>query len=1219
MKRFCSKSLYFVAIGCLISCTKNVEYQDLRVGDVEFSSLQASKYINQNQLPIETKVNMRGHFSNPEISLAVYESEDCSGEFEEQSQASFDQIVADSLADGKKYSFRLLITVDKKSYRSACTPWVGVDQQQPNPVTPVVPPSNGYTAQTSIQARWNPSVDIGISGLAELPYKIKLYDQTLCSGNVIQSIDTDSLLEEFAGLNHGVFYSFQVVAVDKAGNESPLTCSPSTEIDIYAPGLVLDNPTSDHGFSSTTTVGVTITNDSWAGYWCITENTSFQPNSPADACPGGQGPQNGWHTSAPTTYTLSNGEGLKDVRLWILNGDGDRRTDKSPSMPIEYDATAPAMFSVSGLTGEDDIIVDEFLADGVDPVVHWVASSGQKEYLVQILNLNTTMRCEATATMSLTQIEIENCSLVPGADYIVRMKATDYAGNVTFAPDFPFSVDLTPPGPFMMVGVTGATETLKDNWAPGVPHAYWTASADAVNYLISVRDMSNGLVCNEAMVADPNLDFNFNSGTCSALNNGQNYTVRIRSVDRAGLETPAGNSPYEFRVDSEVPSVTITGTPITITNITTAQFDFNVLDALSGLASVECDLNGGGYVACTTPQIYPALTQNTYLFSLRATDIVGNVNTQTHTFHVDLTPPTVTFTQQPGAYVSSTSTDFQFTAVDSGMAGVDHIECNIDNGGWFTCVSPFNIPVLPPGNHAFQVQASDTLGHMSSVITSNWMIDITGPSVTLTGMPPTGQTDTNATISFTSSDGESPVVSHQCQWDGGAWTACSSPDSRSGLSVGNHTVNVRATNAAGVTGTAATYSWVIYSYSWRTAGWVGCTAVQPSWQTGAWSGCSVGAPAYTYDGWGACSASCGGGVQYRNQYCPVVNGSDNRAVWCPTNSGTETRTVWCERNDGLTVTDGFCGGGKPPESQACSRNDCPGAAPTSSVACSRGGGSDCHSPQPTSNSCNTHACYTYGWAVDGFGGCDAPQPAYAYDAWYGCTASCNAGEGGTYSGDVYGTQYRNESCPVNWGNQYRNVWCQRSDGAAVGDGFCGGGKPGNSQGCTRGGGGDCHSQQATTSSCVINCGGGGGASCFTDETLIELADGRRVTIDKIRVGDKVRSAFGAINNVVSVEKVSLAGRKLFAFNGEKPFFTAEHPFLTLDGWKSLNPTATREEHGFVVDGRLGKGDLVLLHGQWIKIDSFNTQQEYTAKEVYNLILDGDHSYIANGYGVHNKH
>ncbi|MBY0315099.1 MAG: hypothetical protein K2Q26_06245 [Bdellovibrionales bacterium] len=145
MERWFSKfgyTSFMVASIGLLSCTKNLEYQDLRVGDVEFSSLQASKNISQNQVPIETKLNVRSYFSNSEISLALYDSEDCSGEFEEQSQASF-------------------------------------DQQHPNPVTPVVPPSHGYTAQTSIQARWNPSVDKLISGLAELPYKIKLYDQTM--------------------------------------------------------------------------------------------------------------------------------------------------------------------------------------------------------------------------------------------------------------------------------------------------------------------------------------------------------------------------------------------------------------------------------------------------------------------------------------------------------------------------------------------------------------------------------------------------------------------------------------------------------------------------------------------------------------------------------------------------------------------------------------------------------------------------------------------------------------------------------------------------------------------------------------------------------------------------------------------------------------------------------------------------------------------------------
>lgn len=962
-----------------ISCTKSVEYQDLRASDVEYASLQSAKYINQNEIEIETKVNLRGHFGNADVVAAVYESLDCSGTFTEQSQSSLDTIRINNLQDGIKYSFRLFITIDEKAYQTACTPWVGIDQQNPDPVTPVVPPTDMYTSQTSLQARWNPSVDHGISGLAELPYRIKLYDQAGCTGSVVKSIDTDSLLEEFAGLSHGSFYSFQVVAVDKASNESPLTCSPSAEIDIYAPGLNLSLAGSDPGFSNGVSVNVSVTNDSWAGYWCLTEDANFSPTAPTDACPGGQGPSNGWHTSRPSHYNLSAGEGLKGVYLWLLNNDGDLRTDKHPLMSIEYDITNPGLFTVAGVTGEDDLIVDEYLSDFVDPVIHWTASTGQKEYTVQILNLDTSVRCQAVASMSLIQLEIENCALVPAGNYLVRITAKDPAGNVTTAPDFPFSVDLTPPGNFMLTGVTGVSESLQDNWAPGVPRAYWSASTDAINYLVSIRDLSNGLICNQESVADPLLDYNFIGGTCSALLNGETYTVHIRSVDRAGLQTVAGNSPFQFRVDSENPVVTITNAPLTVNNDTSATFEFTTLDALSGIASVECDINGGGFAPCTTPHNYSSLVQNTYLFSLRATDIVGNVETQTHTFHVDLSPPTVNFTLQPNSYVSSTNTDFAFTAIDSGMAGVAFIECKIDGGAWATCTSPFNIPSLAPGSHSFEVQAQDQLGHMSSSIIANWMIDVTAPTIAFTSTPTTGLTNTSASIQFSAADGESPIASTECQWDAGAWSSCSSPDSRAGLSVGNHTVNIRATNAAGITSTVATYSWVIYSYSWQQTGWAGCTAVQPAWQTGGWSACSAAQPAFTYDGWGGCSASCGGGVQYRNQYCPVVGGINSRSVWCPTNSGTETRTVWCQRNDGVTVADGLCGGGRPADSQTCSRNDCPGGAPASTMACSRGGGGDCHSAQATSNSCNTHSCggtwvSTGGYIISGTT-CDIGQVA----------------------------------------------------------------------------------------------------------------------------------------------------------------------------------------------------------------------------------------------------
>jgi hypothetical protein len=55
-------------------------------------------------------------------------------------------------------------------------------------------------------------------------------------------------------------------------------------------------------------------------------------------------------------------------------------------------------------------------------------------------------------------------------------------------------------------------------------------------------------------------------------------------------------------------------------------------------------------------------------------------------------------------------------------------------------------------------------------------------------------------------------LTFQCQLDSGSYTTCSTPKSYSGLSVGTHSFNVRATDAAGNTDpTPATQSWTITS------------------------------------------------------------------------------------------------------------------------------------------------------------------------------------------------------------------------------------------------------------------------------------------------------------------------------------------------------------------------------------------------------------------------
>src|SRR5204862_1839812 len=60
-------------------------------------------------------------------------------------------------------------------------------------------------------------------------------------------------------------------------------------------------------------------------------------------------------------------------------------------------------------------------------------------------------------------------------------------------------------------------------------------------------------------------------------------------------------------------------------------------------------------------------------------------------------------------------------------------------------------------------------------------------------------------FSFSSEAG----ASFQCALDGAAFAACSSPNSYTGVADGSHTFQVKATDAAGNTGAAASYTWTI--------------------------------------------------------------------------------------------------------------------------------------------------------------------------------------------------------------------------------------------------------------------------------------------------------------------------------------------------------------------------------------------------------------------------
>jgi len=167
--------------------------------------------------------------------------------------------------------------------------------------------------------------------------------------------------------------------------------------------------------------------------------------------------------------------------------------------------------------------------------------------------------------------------------------------------------------------------------------------------------------------------------------------------------------------------------------------------------------------------------------------------------------------------------------------------------------------------------------------------------------------------------------------------------------------------------------------------------------------------------------------------------------------------------------------------------------------------------------------------------------------------------------------------------------------------------------------------------------GGGDTSCFTGDTLVTLADGEEKRIDRVRKGDLVLGRSSRPNRVVGIERLRLGNRKLYALNGSAPFVTAEHPIMTKTGWKAIDPEATAAENPLLAVGYLAVDDLLIRLAECAVAAGSSASMEFLepvleAKPllnleargadpdtpVYNLLLDGDHTYFANGLLVHNK-
>ena len=145
-------------------------------------------------------------------------------------------------------------------------------------------------------------------------------------------------------------------------------------------------------------------------------------------------------------------------------------------------------------------------------------------------------------------------------------------------------------------------------------------------------------------------------------------------------------------------------------------------------------------------------------------------------------------------------------------------------------------------------------------------------------------------------------------------------------------------------------------------------------------------------------------------------------------------------------------------------------------------------------------------------------------------------------------------------------------------------------------------------------GSGGEDACFIPDALVTMADGSTKRIQDVVVGDSIKGRSGT--NTVLENNVSRVEARLYAMNSYSHFVTDTHPFLTTEGWKSFNPAVTNEMHPGLDVTKLEVGDeLVTEAGTEILS---RASKLYKMTPIFNLNVDGDDTYIVNGFVVHNK-
>ncbi|MCO5315814.1 MAG: hypothetical protein M9938_06610 [Solirubrobacterales bacterium] len=329
--------------------------------------------------------------------------------------------------------------------------------------------------------------------------------------------------------------------------------------------------------------------------------------------------------------------------------------------------------------------------------------------------------------------------------------------------------------------------------------------------------------------ADPNdhsggwSDCDDGSFDFSGLTDGA-HVFQVRSLDTAGNQgLPETRN---WTVDSTLPSADVTIDPsAALTKQTAAELTFTLdpngstavcrisqspagwTDPHSKITGIAYDINTPepitDWVACSSPVDLSGLADGGYTVDVKPInylDTPGPVVSKSWT--VDTVKPVATITDKPAVNTRQTSAELKFTADKAGST----FECEFDGGPAQACTSPQNFSGLSDGSHTFTVTPTDPIGNVGDPVSHTWNVDTVLPNTSIDSGPTGTVNVPTATLEFSADKAGSTF---ECKLGNGSWGACSSPKAYTGLTDGDKTFAVKATDPVGNTGPITIQTWTV--------------------------------------------------------------------------------------------------------------------------------------------------------------------------------------------------------------------------------------------------------------------------------------------------------------------------------------------------------------------------------------------------------------------------